>query len=108
MAYDEELTARVRAEMAGPGVTEKRMFGGLAFLVDGNLTCSVMRESLLVRVGTDGAVAALAEHGVRPLDMGGRPMEGWVLVDTAEVADDDALRRWVQLGTGFARSLPGK
>ncbi|MDP9391364.1 MAG: TfoX/Sxy family protein [Actinomycetota bacterium] len=109
MAYDEDLAARVREEMAGgPGVTEKRMFGGLAFLVDGRLACSVTREGLLVRVGTDGAPAALAENGVRTLDMGGRPMKGWVLVDPAEVAVEDALRRWVQRGAGFARSLPGK
>ena len=109
MAYDEELAARVREEMAdGPGVSEKRMFGGLAFLVNGRLACSVMQEGLLVRVGTDGAGTAPAENGVRPLEMGGRPMNGWVLVDPAEVAAEDGLRRWVQRGAGFARSLPGK
>ena len=109
MAYDEELAVRVREELAAqPGVVEKRMFGGLAFLVDGNLACSVTRGGLMVRVGPDGAAAALAEPGVRPLDMGGRPMKGWVLVGADLLDDDDVLRDWVQRGAGFARSLPGK
>ena len=109
MAYDEELAARVREEVASqPGVVEKRMFGGLAFLVDGNLACSVTRGGLMVRVGPDGAAAASTEPGVRPLDMGGRPMKGWVLVDSDRLDDDDVLGAWVQRGAGFARSLPGK
>ena len=109
MAFDEELAARVRDEMAPqPGVVEKRMFGGLAFLVHGNLACSVTHGGLMVRVGPDGAAAASAEPGVRPLDMGGRPMKGWVLVDVSRLDDDDVLGAWVRRGTGFARSLPGK
>ena len=109
MAYDEELAARVRDLVAPqPGVVERRMFGGLAFLVDGNLACSVTRGGLMVRVGPDGAAAASAEPGVRPLDMGGRPMKGWVLVDPDRLEGDDVLGGWVQRGAGFARSLPGK
>ena len=109
MAYDEDLATRVRDELgAEPGITEKRMFGGLAFLVGGNLACSVTRGGLMVRVGPGNSDAALAEPGVRPLDMAGRPMRGWVLVDPAEVAEDVHLRRWVRQGAGFARSLPAK
>ena len=109
MAYDEETAARVRDELAAqPSVVERRMFGGLAFLVDGNLACSVTRAGLMVRVGPDGAAAASGEPGVRPLDMGGRPMKGWVLIDADRLDDDDVLGAWVQRGAGFARSLPRK
>jgi hypothetical protein len=106
MSYDEELAARVRAEVAPqPGMDEKPMFGGLAFLVDGKLACSVTRGGLMVRLGPDDAATASTEPGVRPLDMGGRPMKGWVVVDTGRLDDDDVLGSWVRRGAGFARSL---
>ena len=109
MAYDEELAARVRDEMAPqPGVVERHMFGGLAFLVDGNMACCVTREGLMVRVGPDDAATALAEPGAGPMEMGGRTMKSWVLVDPAGLAADDDVRRWVRRGARFARSLPGK
>jgi TfoX/Sxy family transcriptional regulator of competence genes len=108
MAYDEDLAARVREEMAGPEVAERRMFGGLAFLLGGNMACCVTSEGLMVRVGPDGSAAALAEPGVGPLAMGERVMKGWVLVAPAALATDDDLGRWVQRGSDVARSLPAK
>jgi hypothetical protein len=109
MAYDEELANRVRAALgAESGVTEQAMFGGLAFLVAGNMAVGISGEELMVRVGPDESDAALAEPHVRVFDMTGRPMKGWVLVAPAGVDSDLELDRWVGLGVAFARSLPPK
>jgi TfoX/Sxy family transcriptional regulator of competence genes len=109
MAYDEHLAQRIRALAAGePALTEKRMFGGLAFLVGGNMAISASGQGgILVRVdpsATDELVAAGAEVAV----MRGRPMPGWLRVGAEQVATDDALRPWVERGVSFARSLPAK
>jgi hypothetical protein len=109
MAYDEGLATRVRDVIAEqPGLSEKKMFGGLAFLLHGNLACGVRGDDLMVRVGADAADAALDEPGVRPSDMGGRPMKGWLLVGADGHAGDDDLRRWVDRGLAHASSLPPK
>ena len=110
MAYDEELAHRVREQLAEEAaVTEKSMFGGLAFLVGGNMSVAVSgRGGLIVRVGPDGEDEALGLPHARPMDMTGRPMSGWVVVDPAGVRSDGDLRRWVERGVGFARSLPAK
>jgi TfoX/Sxy family transcriptional regulator of competence genes len=107
MAYDEELAARVRDVLTGEsGVTEKRMFGGLAFLVDGHLAVSASsRGGLLVRVDPAQGEALLEEPGVAPFEMRGRAMTGWLHVAAAAVEEDDALERWVGRGLGFARTL---
>jgi TfoX/Sxy family transcriptional regulator of competence genes len=107
MAYDEELAARVRDVLTGEsGVTEKRMFGGLAFLVDGHLAVSASsRGGLLVRVDPAQGEALLEEPGVAPFEMRGRAMTGWLHVAAAAVEEDDALERWVGHGLGFARTL---
>lgn len=108
MAYDEDLAVRVREELAGrPGVVEKRMFGGLAFLIAGNMACGVSGNSLMVRLGPEAADAALDEPGVGPFDKTGRGMTGWVLV-APEALADDALGRWVTRGVTFAGTLPAK
>ena len=110
MPYDERLAERVRDLLADErGVSEQRMFGGLSFLVGGNLAVAVSsREGLLVRVGQDAFEEALERPGTSPMEMGGRPMKGWVFVDPEELAGKRPLRAWVARGVGFARSLPPK
>ena len=109
MAFDEGLAERIRAVLdARADVDERRMFGGIAFLVGGNMACGVMNEDLMVRLEPAAAEALETEPGARRADMGGRPMKGWLLV-APEATDDDAdLERWVRRGEEFAASLPPK
>lgn len=108
MAYDETLAARIREALAKvDGVTEKEMFGGLAFLVHGNMCVGVSGEELMGRVGKEGNDAALARPGARPFDMTGRPMAGWVVV-APEGLTGDALVGWVETCLAFVRTLPPK
>ncbi|MFJ8108989.1 TfoX/Sxy family protein [Streptomyces sp. NPDC096132] len=93
---------------ADPAVAEKRMFGGIAFLVHGNMAVGVTGHDLMVRVGPDATDAALARPGARLFDMTGRPMRGWVVVDGAAVTEDETLGAWVAEGGAFAASLPPK
>jgi len=109
MAYDEGLATRVREVLGDqPELVEKKMFGGLAFLLHGNMTCGVRGEDLIVRVAAEAADAALGEPGTRPFDLTGRPMKGWLLVDADGHAEDDDLRRWVDRGLAYANLLPPK
>jgi TfoX N-terminal domain len=109
MAYDEGLATRVRDALGDqPGLAEKKMFGGLAFLVHGNMACGVRGDDLMVRVAAEEAAAVMDEPGTRPFDMTGRPMKGWLLVDAGGHAEDDDLRRWVGRGLAYASSLPPK
>jgi TfoX/Sxy family transcriptional regulator of competence genes len=109
MAYDEGLAERVRGVLdARSDVDERKMFGGIAFLVAGNMACGVMRDDLMVRMEPDAAAALDSEPGVRRFDMGGRPMKGWLLVAPEASADDGDLERWVRRGEEFAASLPPK
>jgi TfoX/Sxy family transcriptional regulator of competence genes len=109
MAYDEGMATRLR-EMIGDerGVAEKRMFGGLAMLLNGNMAVGVHGEDLLVRTDPAQQEALLAEPGARVFDMTGRPMKGWLVIDASSCAEDDDLRRWVDRGMAFARGLPAK
>ena len=109
MAYDEGLATRVR-EVIGeqPGLTEKQMFGGLAFLLGGNMACGVRADDLIVRVAANDAETAMGEPGARPFDLTGRPMKGWLQVGPDGHAEDDDLRRWVGRGLAYAGSLPPK
>jgi TfoX/Sxy family transcriptional regulator of competence genes len=109
MAYDEALAERMRSALPGiPGITEKKMFGGIAFLVDGNMACGVSKDNLMVRIHPEATDTALAQPNVRIFDMSGRPMKGWVLVEPAGIESDDDLKRWVDQGVTFAQSLPPK
>lgn len=109
VAYDEGLAARVR-ELIGdePALAEKKMFGGLAMLVFGNMAVGVHGGDLIVRCDPGEQDALLAEPGARPFDMTGRPMKGWLLVDSSGHAKDRDLRRWIGRGLTYARSLPPK
>ena len=108
MAYDEELADRVRVVLADePGLTERKMFGGLAFMIGGNMACGIVQDELMLRLGAEGADAALDEPHVREMDFTGRPMTGMVYVERAGL-DDAGLRRWVEQTAAFARSLPPK
>ena len=109
MAYDEDLARRIREQLAAEsGLTEKKMFGGLAFLLDGNMAVGLSGDELMVRVGPDGADDALALPHTRPFDMTGRPMKGWILVAREGIGDNRELGTWVARGVTFARSLPPK
>ncbi|MEU8233536.1 TfoX/Sxy family protein [Actinoplanes sp. NPDC048967] len=106
MAYDEALAERVRDRLAElPGVTDKRMFGSLAFLTEGRLTVGVTGDDLMVRVGPAAADEALTRPGTRLMEMGGRRMRGWVRVDGAEL-DDDVLEEWLIRARDFVSTLP--
>ena len=109
MAYDEGLAQRVREELKElPGFVEKKMFGGIGYMLHGNMACGVNGEDLIVRVGPEEYENALVEPRTRPFDMTGRPMKGWVVVDAAGYAADEDLRAWVQQGIAYALSLPAK
>jgi TfoX/Sxy family transcriptional regulator of competence genes len=109
MADDEQLAHRVR-ELLGAerGLSEQRMFGGLAFLLDGNMAVAVSSRGLLVRVGADAADAALARPGAQQMEMRGRPMRGWIRVEEPSLATKRQLAPWVRRGVDFARTLPAK
>jgi TfoX/Sxy family transcriptional regulator of competence genes len=109
VADDEGLATRLRDLIgAEPGLAEKKMFGGLAMLLHGNMAVGVPGEALVVRTDPGQQEALLAEPGVRIFDLTGRPMKGWLLVDPAGCADDADLRRWVDRGIAYAKSLPPK
>jgi len=109
MAYDENLAERVRGQLAAErGLAEKAMFGGVAFLLDGNMAVGLSGEELMVRVGPDRSDAALARPHTRPFDMTGRPMKGWVLVGPDALSGEREFADWVSQGVAFARSLPPK
>lgn len=110
MAYDDELAARIRALIAGQaGLTEKKMFGGLAFLVGGNMAVAASGQGgLLVRVDPDESDSLVAATNAEVMVMRGRGMRGWLRVGAADVSTDDALAEWVARGTAYAHSLPPK
>jgi TfoX/Sxy family transcriptional regulator of competence genes len=108
MAYDETLAARVRTLLQNRGdVSEQKMFGGLTFLVGGNMCCGVNGDELIVRLDPAREDEALARPHARPMDFTGRPMRGFVTV-RPEGLDDDRLKRWVQDAVARAESLPPK
>ena len=109
MAFDEKLAERVRRQVGKRnGLSEKKMFGGLAFLVHGNMSCGIHGNELIVRIDPQTTESALAEPGTRIFDITGRPMNGWLLVGAAGLKDEAALGKWVRRGLDYAASLPKK
>ena len=110
MAYDEELADRIRGLVSGEaGLTEKKMFGGLGFMVGGNMAVAASGQGgLLVRVDPEESSALVESTSAYNMVMRGRPMEGWLRVDAADVASEPALAEWVGRGVAYARSLPAK
>ena len=107
MAFDESLAARIRDALARKkGVVEKKMFGGVGFLLHGNMLVGVWKESLVARLGPDQGEAALKQPHVKDFDITGRAMKGWVLVGPEGVEDDDELSGWVQRAVKFVGMLP--
>ena len=109
MAYDEALASRVRESVGEtPDISERQMFGGIAFMLSGNMAVGVSKDDLMVRIDPDDHYEALTQPGVRVFDMTGRPMKGWILVGPEATEDDADLQRWVEAGLDFAGSLPPK
>ena len=109
MAFDEALASRVREQLAHRiGLVEKKMFGGLAFLINGNMSVGIHGDELIVRIDPEATDAALREPGVRLFDITGRPMKGWLLVGGTAVAEPKSLGKWVRRGVEYASSLPRK
>ena len=110
MAYDEDLAQRIRDLVAGEAdLAEQRMFGGLAFLVGGNMAVAASGHGgLMVRVDPAESAHLVATTTAAPMEMKGRPMAGWLRVDSESVRTERQLERWVRIGVAFARSLPAK
>ncbi len=109
MAYSERLADRVRAAFAAQsGVSEKKMFGGLAFLLNGNMCCGIVGDELMVRVGPAAYKQALAEPHVREMDFTGRAMKGMIYVAVDGLLSDQQIAAWVEKGRKFAKMLPAK
>lgn len=109
MTYSEELANRVRGLLKGKDeLSEKKMFGGLCFMINGNMFCGVTKENLVVRVGKEAYEDALARPGVKPMDFTGRPLSGFVYIDPDGYRTKQSLLTWVNKGFEFASSLPPK
>ncbi len=110
MAYDEELADRIRELLDGESdLTEKKMFGGLAFLIGGNMAVAASGEGgLLVRIDPAQSDTLVATTKARPMEMRGRPMQGWLRLDSDDAGTESELAKWVELGATYARSLPAK
>ena len=109
MAYDEGLAERIRSVLKRRrNVTERKMFGGMAFMISGNMCCGVVRRDLMLRLGPEGAEAALEEEYTRPMDFTGKPMRGMVYVDPSGTEASGKLAEWIQRGLDFLETLPPK
>jgi TfoX/Sxy family transcriptional regulator of competence genes len=109
MAFDERLAERIRTHLGKRrGLAEKKMFGGIAFLVSGNMCCGVHRADLIVRLDPTETDRALSEPHTRIFDLTGRPMKGWILVESKGLATDAQLGKWVDRASAYAGSLPPK
>jgi len=110
MAYDEALASRIRDHIGpAPGLSEKKMFGGLAFLIGGNMAVAASGQGgILVRIDPEQSDALVASTPAEPMEMRGKQMPGWLRVPTDDVSADAALAEWVDRGVGYARTLPAK
>jgi TfoX/Sxy family transcriptional regulator of competence genes len=108
MAYNLKLAERIRSELDGIPVVEKKLFGGVGFLLNGNMACGVNKNDLIVRVDPEKHGAFLKKSHVRPFDMTGRPMKGWLVVEADGVKTATQLSMWIKQGIEFASTLPPK
>jgi TfoX N-terminal domain. len=108
VAYNLKLAERIRSQLDGIPVVEKKMFGGVGFLLNGNLACGVNKDDLIVRVDPEKHTALLKKPHARPFDMTGRPMKGWLLVEADGVKTEKQLSAWVKEGVEFAATLRTK
>jgi TfoX/Sxy family transcriptional regulator of competence genes len=109
MAYSEELEKRIKTLVFGWGNTEaKKMFGGVCHLLNGNMFCGVHKDSLILRLGEELSKSAMEMPAVKPFDMTGRPMKGWIMVESGGIKTDDKLNAWLEKARSFASTLPPK
>ena len=108
MAYDLKLAERIRSQLAGIPFVERKMFGGVGFLLSGNMACGVNKNDLIVRVNPEKHSALLKKPHAKPFDMTGRPMKGWLVVEADGCKTDRQLSTWVKEGVEFALTLPVK
>ncbi len=108
MAYNKDLAARVRATFGTFPIIEKKMFGGVGYMLHGNMACGILDDELIVRVGKDAYETALQRPYTRVFESRGRMMTGWVMVNLEGTADDNQLSQWVEQGIEFALTLPPK
>ena len=109
MPYDEKLAQKVRRQFKRTkGITEKKMFGGICFMVNGNMACGVERNNLVIRVGPDNYEEALKKPHARPMDFTGRPLRGFVYVSPEGYKTPINLKKWIEFGINFVQSLPAK
>ena len=109
MAASKLLVERIRYVLSRRrGITEKKMFGGVCFLLNGNMLVAVWNDSLIARLGVEQAEIALTEPDVREMDLTGRPMKGWIIVEPDGIDSDQQLTRWIDLSLTFVRTLPAK
>jgi TfoX/Sxy family transcriptional regulator of competence genes len=109
MTFSELTANQIRnAIQSTPGMTERHMFGGVAFMLEGNMCCGVIEDNLVVRVGPRAYDEALQEPHARPMDFTGRPLRGFVYVDPAGFANNASLRQWIERGVRFVQTLPPK
>jgi TfoX/Sxy family transcriptional regulator of competence genes len=108
MAYSLELAERIRSQLDGVPFVEKKMFGGVGFLLNGNMACGVNKDNLIVRIDPEKQTALLKKPHAKPFDLTGRPMKGWLVVEAEGCKTDRQLSAWVQEGIAFASVLPTK
>jgi TfoX/Sxy family transcriptional regulator of competence genes len=109
MAYDKKLADRIRKSLGKqPKLTEREMFGGIGFMLRGNMACGVIGDELMVRIAKEETDAAIKKPGARIFDFSGRPSPGWILVNQSVLAKPAELRAWVKRGVEYALSLPAK
>ena len=108
MAYDLKLVERIRSQLRGTSFIERKMFGGIGFLLNGNLACGVNKDNLIVRIDPEKQNALLKKQHTKPFDLTGKPMKGWLVVEADGCKTDKQLSTWVKEGVGFALTLPPK
>jgi TfoX/Sxy family transcriptional regulator of competence genes len=108
MAYNLKLAERIRAELEGTPFVEKKMFGGIGFLIGGNMACGVYKEDMIVRIDPENHIKLLKKPHAKPFDITGRPMKGWLAVEPEGCKTKKQLSAWVKAGVEFALTLPPK